>query len=226
MTKRRTLRALFSIALVIVMMLSLAVPALAAPLPEPTGVVIQNPAAANQRVAWNPVSGAIGYTVFAFDSATETNPANAVRSQDVPASATTFNIGSGEFLADVTLQAFDLPLPGGTFYFRVQALAANYSDNSPLSLAVSAMPGRRVDTDQATALIQDPVIGANGFIAIDVRVQINNVATGAIQIPVDNRSGTNGAFTVPTNVNAFDRFQIEIMAHPNYNGAETLIFIY
>jgi len=269
MTKnRRTLRAAFAMVLSIVMLLSFAMPALAAydevpalseegyeavlPVEEaaaeaeeyvgfapvyeaivpavqliaPTGVSIGNPAAANQQIVWDAVPGATGYTVYAFESATETDSANAVRSQNVAATATNFNIASGEFLGDMAVQAFALPLPAGTFYFRVRALAADPLDNSPISAAVSAAPGRRVNTAQATALINDPVIGANGFIAIDVRIQTASMATGAIQLPIDNRTGTNGAFTVVRNQEAFDRFQLEIQAHPNYNGAESLIFIY
>jgi len=76
------------------------------------------PYIANAFFAWN--SPASNYTVFAFTNSTETNPANAIRVQ-TNASAL-FNLQTG----------FDLPTPRGAI-LRVQAIAADPANNSPLS---------------------------------------------------------------------------------------------
>ena len=204
----------------------------AEPLPAPANVRITNPGQANQAVAWDAVGGAASYMVYAFDSADETDIANAVGSQSL--TTTSITIGSGELLTGTTLQGFTIALPAGPLFFRVRAIAADQADNSDLSVATAgAKPGRRIDTNQITALINDPKAVWNtsgkGFILIDVRTGTSTPTgrvRGNIDIPLDNPTGTNSIFSLASNRNFFDRVLYEVKAHPAYNGPDTLIIIY
>ena len=220
----------------LVMVLSFApmafVASAAEPLPAPVNVRITNAGQANQAVAWDAVAGASSYVVYAFDSAAETDIANSVGSQSL--TATSITISSGEQATGTTLQGFTIALPAGPLYFRVRAIATDQADNSDLSAATAgAKPGRRVNTAQITALINDPNgpwnTSGKGFIMIDVRTGTSTPTgrvRGNIDIPLDNPTGTNSIFSLASNRNFFDRVLYEIEAHPAYNGPDTLIFLY
>jgi len=127
----------------------------------------------NRALVWDSVPGAVGYRVFAFTSAVETNPANAYRTQvvtdpqimighdSVTQARTRFNETPDEQLCADTVpvnadgylswgallgsarQDFDLPLPFREFYFRVVAIAGETGLDSEMSDYTRAWPGAR-----------------------------------------------------------------------------------
>jgi len=233
---RKKLKQSFTILMTLAMILTF-IPLVAGadgPLDPPANVRITSPGATSQAVAWDAVAGATGYIVYAFESATETNTANAVGSQARTAAQTTITIGSGENLTCTTQQQFTVPLPGCKLYFRVQAIAEDAADNSALSDAsAAAKPGRRVNSTQVSALINDQTkiwnTSGKGFVMIDVRGGDSTTTSrvmGNIDIPQNNVSGTNPIFSLQSSRDFFDRVMHELKAHPAYNGPDTLIFIH
>lgn len=127
----------------------------------------------NRALVWDAVPGAVGYRVYAFTSADETNPANAYRVQEVAEpqimighegivqARTRFNDTPYEQLCADTLpvnedgylswgamlvsarQGFDLPLPYREFYFRVAAIGNDANADSELSDYTLTKPGAR-----------------------------------------------------------------------------------
>jgi len=135
----------------------------------------------SRAIVWDSVPGAVGYRVYAFTSADETDPANAYRVQEVKdpqivighGSVTQarrmFNETPGEQLCADTepvneegyiswgvmlasaRQDFDLPLPFKEFYFRVVAVAGEGGNDSEMSDYTLAKPGARSSSPSQSA---------------------------------------------------------------------------
>ncbi|MCL2366516.1 MAG: hypothetical protein FWC75_05640 [Oscillospiraceae bacterium] len=104
--KRRSLRAIFAIVLTIVMMLSFAVPALAAPAVPLTLDRIDYNAAA-RAVAFHPVAGAASFTIWAFANQADAAAATAANVTTLAvASATIPAAASGNTIVNLRNQLF------------------------------------------------------------------------------------------------------------------------
>ena len=200
----------------------------------------------NRVVSWTEVPGAVGYVVYAFNAANQTNPRNAYRSQFVTGTQITIGWGDSQphtvanWGADIT-QGFDLPLPFRFFHFRVVAVAEDPAGNSRISNAVNARPGARiVNAPQTLALIEDAKrrFGANagmGHIAILIGLvqPTDALGPGTILIPIlqssadyfNEVSGHASGRGSEGNRAFVDRAAMETRAHPSYNGPETVIFV-
>ena len=205
------------------------------------------------NISWAAVDDAESYVLYVFEDEFETDTSLSLRQHPIPSGTT---IGIPNFASSGNMPF--MPLPDGTYYFRVGAIAASSEDNSPLSNAIAIRPGRRATPVQAKEMI-DATGGNNSgkFIVLDVRNAYGVGTTGgAIQSSSNGDPGTYGtdltefsinhftdAIIIPwpnaglaspaeglslaeRQANFFKRMEVELPLHPNWEGEDTLIFMY